>query len=69
MPERLRKLIGTLMLLALVVVYSLLAMIVAERTLPKAGPIVQLAFYATAGLAWVPFAGVIVWWMHRTPRG
>lgn len=65
MPVRLRKLIATVALLILIAAYSLTGMVVAERVLPKAGPLLQLAFYAVAGLAWVPFAAVIIWWMYR----
>lgn len=61
-----RKLAGTLMLLALVFVYVLLAMVFAASALPNAGPVTQFIFYAVAGLAWVPLAGLIISWMHRT---
>lgn len=67
MPDSLRKLIGTVLLLVIVAVYSLVMMVVAERTLPHAGPVAQLMFYAIAGLAWVPLAAFVVWWMYRSP--
>lgn len=66
MPDSLRKLIGTMLLLVIVAVYSLVMMVVAERTLPHAGPVTQLMFYAIAGLAWVPLAGFVVWWMYQS---
>ncbi len=60
-----RKLVGTLMLLALVIVYVLVAMVFAQSVLPNAGPVTQFLYYAVAGLAWVPLAALIISWMHR----
>lgn len=60
-----RKLVGTLMLLVLVVVYVVLARDLALIVLPNAGPVTQFLYYAVAGLAWVPLAGLIISWMHR----
>ena len=67
MPSSLRKLMGTLALLALVAVYVLAAMVVAAAILPGAGRIAEFSFYAIAGLAWVPLAGLIITWMHKSP--
>ena len=64
-PNR-RRLAGTVLLLVLVFVYVFLAAIVAENVLPKAGGLLTFAYYAVAGLAWVPLAGLIISWMHRT---
>ena len=61
-----RKLFGTLLLLAFLFVYVLAAMLVAAAVLPKGGRFAEFAYYAVAGLAWVPVAGLIVSWMHRT---
>jgi len=33
--------------------------------LPTAGAVAQFFYYAVAGLAWVPLAGVIIAWMYR----
>lgn len=60
-----RKLVGTILLLALVAVYVLVAIVVAGAVLPHANKVVELAFYAIAGLAWVLPAGLLVRWMHR----
>jgi Protein of unknown function (DUF2842) len=65
MSTRLRKLVGTILLLALVAVYVLVAVVVAGAVLPEANNVVELAFYAVAGLAWVLPAGLLVRWMHR----
>jgi Protein of unknown function (DUF2842) len=65
MSTRMRKLVGTILLLALVAVYVLVAIVVAGAVLPEANKAIELAFYAIAGLAWVLPAGLLVRWMHR----
>ena len=65
MNLRTRKFIGTVLILAVLVVYSLLAMVAgAEVALgwPEAG---RVAFYATAGIAWLPLVMLIIRWMAR----
>jgi peptidoglycan/LPS O-acetylase OafA/YrhL len=62
---RTRKLIGTMALLALVIVYSLVAMMIAIVLQVNASPFVELAYYVIAGLAWVFPAGAIIWWMQK----
>lgn len=65
LSTRMRKLVGTVALLALVVVYALLAMAVAMALQVNASKAVELAFYIIAGLAWVVPAGLIIRWMHK----
>jgi hypothetical protein len=65
MTTRLRKLIGTILLLAMVAAYALIATAVAGIVLPEAGKLAELAFYAMAGLAWVLPAGLLIRWMHK----
>ena len=65
MPQRMRKLIGTVVLLIFLTCYALLAMALAAAVLPGAGGVKQFAYYAIAGLAWVLPAGVLVRWMQR----
>lgn len=61
-----RRLAGTVLLLVLILVYVLVAMVVGVTILPGAGGIAQFAYYAVAGLAWVPLAAVVISWMHRS---
>ena len=68
MPVRLRKLIGTLLLIALVIIYALLATVVAVAQLSESGPIVHLAFFFLTGLLWILPAMLIIKWMIRAPR-
>jgi len=65
MTTRVRKLIGTILLLAMVAVYALIATAVAGVVLPESSKLAELAFYAMAGLAWVLPAGLLIRWMHR----
>lgn len=65
MSIRLRKLIGTIALFILLVVWSLLAMAIAQLPALAANFILQVAFYVVAGLAWVLPAMPLIRWMSR----
>jgi hypothetical protein len=65
MTIRTRKAIGTVALLVMITVYSLLVIGLVATAFPQLGTGLQLAFYAVAGLAWVPPAGLIINWMHK----
>ena len=65
MTIRTRKLLGTIALLALVAVWSLLGMAVAQMPLLANSGIAQAIFYVVAGLGWVLPAMPIVSWMAR----
>jgi hypothetical protein len=65
MHIRTRKLLGGVLILAVLVVYSLIAMVVGARVAigwPEPG---RTAFYAVAGLLWLPIVMVIIRWMAR----
>lgn len=64
-----RALLGTMALVILLLVYVLAATAVAGLVLPNANGLVQLLYYAVAGLAWVPPAGFIISWMYGRPGG
>ena len=68
MTIRVRKLIGTVALIALVTVWALLAMALAQLILPGAGGPVALLYYAVAGLGWVLPAMPLIAWMQRPER-
>lgn len=68
MPVRLKKLIGTVLLVALVVVYAIVATLVAVAQLAESGPLTHLLFFFFSGLLWVLPAMVIVKWMIAEPR-
>ena len=65
MPIRLRKLIGTLLLLILVLVWALLAMALAQFPAIRDNAWLSAAYYAIAGLGWVAPAMPLVRWMLR----
>ncbi|MBX9451481.1 MAG: DUF2842 domain-containing protein [Mesorhizobium sp.] len=68
MPVRLKKLIGTVLLVLLVAVYAILATIIAVAQLAESGPLVHLAYFFFTGLLWVLPAMVIIKWMVKPPR-
>lgn len=69
MPVRLKKLIGTVLLIVLVVVYALVATLIAVAQLSQSGPLVHLAFFLFSGLLWILPAMGIIKWMILPPRG
>ena len=68
MPVRLKKLIGTILLVLLVIVYALVATIVAVAQLAESGPLVHLVYFLVGGLLWVLPAMGIISWMMKPPR-
>jgi hypothetical protein len=68
MPIRLKKLIGTVMLVLLVIVYALAATTIAAGRLAESGPIVHLLFFLISGLLWVLPAMAVIKWMVREPK-
>ncbi len=68
MPIRIRKLIGTVALLALVSVWGLLVMALAQSVLTDINGFVAAIFYVIAGLGWVLPAMPLVAWMARPDK-
>ena len=68
MTIRTRKLIGAFALLALVTVWSLLAMALAQSVLTDINGLVAAIYYVVAGLGWVLPAMLLVKWMARPDR-
>jgi hypothetical protein len=68
MPVRLKKLIGTVVLVALVVVYAVLATTIAVAQLAESGPLVHLLYFFLTGLLWVLPAMLVIKWMLTEPR-
>jgi hypothetical protein len=66
MHIRTRKLIGTFALLALVMLWSLAAMALAQSVLTDINGLVAAIFYVVAGLGWVLPAMLLVRWMVRS---
>jgi hypothetical protein len=68
MPIRLKKLIGTILLVALVIIYALVATTVAVARLGESGPLVHLAFFLITGILWILPAMSIIKWLMLPPR-
>jgi Protein of unknown function (DUF2842) len=68
MPIRLRKLIGTLALLVLVIVWALLAMALAQSPTIRDNSLLSVAYYVIVGIGWVVPAMPLVSWMARPDR-
>lgn len=60
MPIRLKKLIGTVLLIVLVILYALIATTVAVSRLADSGPAMHFAFFLVSGLFWVLPAMAII---------
>lgn len=65
MTIRTRKLIGTVCLLCLVVVWSLLGMAVAQAPMIAASKLAQVIYYVVAGIGWILPAMPLIAWMSR----
>jgi predicted membrane channel-forming protein YqfA (hemolysin III family) len=65
MHIRTRKLIGTVALLVLVIVWALLAMGFAQMLALSHNRLIEIAYYIVAGLGWVLPAMPLISWMSR----
>lgn len=63
MPVRMRKFIGTIVLVVLVLVYAWLANSVAVYTLGSAPWWAQCLYFALTGLLWILPAMILIKWM------
>jgi len=63
MPLRLRKFIGAVALFALVIVWALLAMALAQLPIIRDNAIASMLYYVIAGLGWVVPALSLISWM------
>lgn len=68
MPIRLKKLVGTVLLVTLVIVYALVATTIASAKLGQSGPFVHLAYFFFTGLLWILPAMWIIRWMVTDKR-
>lgn len=63
MPIRIRKLIGTVVLILLAAVWALTAMALAQAPVIMSSGYLQAAYYVVAGLGWVLPAMPLIKWM------
>jgi hypothetical protein len=69
MPIRIRKLIGGIALIVMVVGWALVAMALAQFPVIKANAVVEFIYYVVAGLAWVLPAMPLIKWMTQDRPG
>ena len=65
MSQSVRKLIGTFTIVALVIVYALVATAIAAAKLADSSGWVHLAYFALTGLFWIVPAMFIIKWMAK----
>lgn len=68
MPKTLRKLTGVVLIIALVLIYALVATTVAAATLGAAHWSIHLLYFLVTGLLWILPAMAIIKWMERPDR-
>jgi hypothetical protein len=69
MPRRTRKLIGAVTILAFVMLYALVAMVVAQGRIQDASKAAQAVFYLIVGMAWILPLMPLIRWMERPDPG
>jgi hypothetical protein len=68
MPIRLRKFIGAILLLILVIAWALVAMALSQAPAIHDSTLLSIAYYVVAGIGWVLPAMPIVAWMSKNRR-
>jgi len=68
MGMRLRKLIGTVVMLLFIITYALFAMAIAEGRITEAPKLVQTLAYIVLGLIWVVPLMPLVRWMAKPDK-
>ena len=68
MPQRLKSLIGTLLIICLVIIYALVAVTFATVTLGSSPWYIHLAYFFFTGILWILPAMWIVKWMAGSKR-
>jgi hypothetical protein len=68
MSPRFKKLIGAVVIVLWLPIYSLAAMGVAVLVLPHANWLIALLYYVFAGTLWIIPIGLMLPWMYREPQ-
>ncbi|WP_206453480.1 DUF2842 domain-containing protein [Aurantimonas marina] len=68
MSVRIKKLVGAIILLTLVVVYAIFATAFASLYLAESSGWVHLAYFLFSGILWVVPAMLVIKWMESAPR-
>lgn len=68
MPVRLKKFIGSLLLVVLVITYAVLATMIAVAQLAESSTVIHLLYFLLSGVLWVVPAMFIIKWMLTESR-
>ncbi|MFE1601702.1 DUF2842 domain-containing protein [Methylobacterium sp. ID0610] len=69
MRRRTRSLIGTIVMIAFVLIYAPLAMALADSHIAETPPVVQSILYALLGILWIFPLMPLIRWMARPDGG
>ena len=69
MKQRTKKLIGTVLIVALAILYAVVATTIAAAKLADASGWIHLAYFLVTGVFWVVPAMWVISWMMRPPKG
>lgn len=68
MRMRVKKFLGFFILVGFLGIYALMVMRAAVAILPDANAVIELLFYAVAGMAWVVPLRYLILWMNTPGR-
>ena len=68
MNVRLKKLIGSVLIIVIAIIYALVATTIAAAKLADANAWIHLAYFLLTGLFWVVPAMFIITWMTKPPK-
>ena len=67
MPLRLKRLLGTIVILIFVLLYALTASLAGDVIIRQQPVWLQLTYFAIAGLLWIFPVGALIYWMYGRP--
>ncbi|MGY2048980.1 DUF2842 domain-containing protein [Methylobacterium sp. JK268] len=65
MRRRTRSLIGTIAMIAFVMIYAPIAMALADSRIAETPPLIQAVLYAALGILWIVPLMPVIRWMNR----
>ncbi len=65
MPQSARKLIGTVLIVVIAIIYALVATTIASARLAEAGWVAHLIYFLVTGVLWIVPAMFIINWMMK----
>jgi uncharacterized membrane protein len=68
MNPRVKKFIGTIVMIAFLVFYVMIVSAIAPAVLRNANKAIEMAFYVIAGIAWALPLMPLIKWMEKKPE-